>query len=91
MLPQNNYNSNIEGYAEWSKSEKQIPYTNAYIWTLEKWFWWTYLQGRNRNTDMENGLVVTVGKGEGGTNGESSIEIHTLPYGKWIASGKVAL
>ena len=57
MLPQNNYNSNIEGYAEWSKSEKQIPYTNAYIWNLEKWFWWTYLQGRNGDVNIENRLM----------------------------------
>jgi len=35
------------------------------------------LQGRNKNTDIENGLVVRVGKGEGRTNGESRTEIHT--------------
>ena len=33
--------------AQWSKSEreKQILYINAYIWNLERWYWWTYLQG----------------------------------------------
>ena len=32
---------------EWSKSEgeKQISYINAYMWNLEKWYWWNYLQG----------------------------------------------
>ena len=52
-------------YTEWSKSERerQISYINAYIWNLEKWFWWTYLQGKNRDTDVENGLVDTA---EGG-------------------------
>ena len=27
-----------------------------------------YLQGRNREADMENGLVDTVGEGKSGTN-----------------------
>ena len=33
-------------YTEWSKSEreKQILFTNAYIWNLERWYWWSYLQ-----------------------------------------------
>ena len=33
---------------------------------LEKWYWWTYLWGRNRNTDVENGLVDVAGEREGG-------------------------
>ena len=36
------------------------------------------MQGRNRDTDVENGLVDTVGKGEGGMNLESSTDIYTL-------------
>ena len=58
-------------YTEWNKSEreKQISRINAYMWNLEKWYWCTYLQGRNGNTDVENGLVDTVGKGEGGEGG----------------------
>ena len=41
---------------EWSESEreKQILYINAYMWHIEKWYWWTYLQDRNRDTDIEN-------------------------------------
>ena len=33
-------------YTEWSKSEKekQISYTNAYVWNLEWRHWWTYFQ-----------------------------------------------
>ena len=34
--------------------------------------------GRNRDTEVENGLVDTRGEGEGGTNWESSIDIYTL-------------
>ena len=69
-------------YTKWSKSEreKQISHINVYIWNLEKWYWWTYLQGRNRDIDVENGFVDTVGEGEGGTNWESSIDTYTLPY-----------
>ena len=65
-------------YTEWSKSEreKQIPYINAYIWNIEKWYWWTYLQGSNRGTDIENRLVDTVGEEEGGSDGESSIKTY---------------
>ena len=27
-----------------SEREKQISYINAYMWNLEKWYWWSYLQ-----------------------------------------------
>jgi len=38
-----------------------------------------YLHGRNRDADVENGLMDTVREGEGGTNGESNTDIYTLP------------
>ena len=43
-------------HAEWSKSEreKQILRVNAYMWNLEKWYRWTYLQSRNKDTDLVN-------------------------------------
>ena len=43
--------------SEWSKleREKQISYINTYMWNLgEKWYRWSYLQNRNRDTDVEN-------------------------------------
>ena len=57
-------------HTEWSKPEtdKQILYINAYMWNLEKWYRWTYLQGRNRHVDVENGHVDTAGEGEDGPN-----------------------
>ena len=63
-------------YTEWSKSEReeQILYINAYIWNLEKWYQWTYLQGRNRDADRDNRLVGTAEEGEGGGNGQSGTE-----------------
>ena len=79
-------------YTEWNKSkrEKQISYINVYICNLEKWYTWTYIQGRNRDADIENGLWTQV-EGEGGTNWENCIEIYTLPYVKQIASRKFLL
>jgi len=72
-----------------SEREKQISHINIYIWNLEKWCWWTYLQGRNRDTGIENRLMDTAGEGEGGTNWENSIETYILPYVKQISSGKL--
>ena len=55
-----------ECHREWSKSEreKQISYIIAYMWNLEKWCKWSYLQSRNRDTDVENKPMDP--KGEGG-------------------------
>ena len=48
-------------HTEWSKSEREkwILYINAYMWNLEKWYRWTYLQSRNRDTDIENNRMDT--------------------------------
>ena len=71
-------------HTEWSEPErgKQIQYIDTYIWNLERWYWWTFLQGSNGDTDIENKPLDTEGEGEGGTNGESSMETYTLPYVK---------
>ena len=65
--------SNMDGpkdyHTRWSKSdrERQLSYDIAYMWNLKKWYKWTYLQNRNRVTDVENELMVTKGgKGEEG-------------------------
>ena len=47
-----------------------------------KMYWWTYLQGSDGDADIENRLVDTLGEGEDGTNGESSMGTCTLPYVK---------
>ena len=62
-------------------------FPKTYPLNLEKWCWWTYSQCRNRDADIENGLVNTVGKGEGRTNWESNIDIYTLPCVKPGFSG----
>ena len=39
--------------------ERQISYYMAYMWSLKKWYKWTYLQNGNRLIDLEYGLVVS--------------------------------
>ena len=47
--------------SEVSQKEKNKHYVlSAYIWNLEKEYWWTYFQGRNRDADIENRLVGPV-------------------------------
>ena len=40
--------------------KRQISYI-TYRWNKKKWYKWTYLQNRNRITDVENKLMVTTG------------------------------
>ena len=60
--------SNMDGprdyHTKWSKSERerQVSYDITYMWNLKKGYKWTYLQNRNRPTDIENKLMVTKGE-----------------------------
>ena len=67
-------------FIEWSKLEReiQITYTDAYIWNLERWYWWIYLQGSNGETDIENRPMDMGGEeeGEGEMYEESNMEIY---------------
>ena len=69
-------------YTEWRKSEKvkKKKTINAYIWNLEGWYWWAYLQDSLGDTDTENRLIDPVGEEVGGMDWKSDIETHTLPY-----------
>ena len=73
-------------YTEWNKSEKekQVSYINAYIWNLEKWYWWTYLQGSNGDTNVKR-VVDTVGGKRGMDKLNWSIHIATCKtaMGNW--------
>ena len=40
------------------KDTGQISYIYACMWNLEKWYRWTHLQGRNRDTDIDNGCML---------------------------------
>ena len=41
-----------------------LMYINTYMWNLGKRYWWTYLQGRNRDSGIENRLTDTAGTEE---------------------------
>ena len=73
-----------------SEREKQISYINAYTWNLEKWYRWTSLHGRSRDTDVESRCADTRGEGwgegGGGMNWEIGIDIYTLICIKWITN-----
>ena len=71
--------------SEVSQKEKQILYINAYMWSLEIRYRRTGLQGRNRDTDVENKRMDTKGgkRGRAGVSGremnwEIGIDIYTL-------------
>ena len=67
----------------------QILYINTYMWNLERWYWWACFQGSSGEPGIENRLLDTVGEGEGGTNGESSVDTYTSLHVEWTASGNV--
>ena len=45
-------------------------YINAYMWNLEKQYRLSYLQSRNRDTDVENKYMDIKGEEGGGKNWE---------------------
>ena len=69
-------------HTEWSKSEeeKQISHKITCMWNLEKWYRYTYLQSRNRDTYVENKLRDTKGKGCCDELGVWDWHIHTTMY-----------
>ena len=42
-------------------------------------YWWTYFQGRNRDTAIENNRLLDTAGEEGVKNWESNTETYTLP------------
>ena len=48
--------------------------------SLKKWYKFTYLQNRNRFTDVDNTLMVTKWKRRRGINREIEIDIYALLY-----------
>ena len=70
-------------FTGWRKSGRETPilYVNAYIWNLERWQQWSYMQGR-KETHVNNRLIDSVGEGQGGMIWENSTETCILPYVK---------
>ena len=76
-------------YIQWSKSERQIPYVNAYIWNLERWYQWSYMQVSKGDTDVKNRLLDSEGEGEGRMIWDKSIETYILPCVKQMTKASV--
>ena len=69
---------NLEPIIQSEVSQKeQVSYINAYMWNLERWYWWTYLQGSNGDADTENRLADTVMEEKGGMDWERNIKTYT--------------
>ena len=49
---------------KWSKSDRkrQMLYISTHIWNLERWYWWSYVQGNRGDTDIKNRLLDSVGE-----------------------------
>ena len=59
-----NMNRPRDYHTKWSKSDGERQISIMYHLSVESKIWhkWTYLQNRNRFTDMENKLIVTKGE-----------------------------
>ena len=57
------------------KKSKVLKLTHIF-WNLERWCWWTYLQGSSGNADIESRVLPTAGEGEGRMNGESNMKTY---------------
>ena len=66
-----------------SKREKQRSCCITYMWSLEKWYRWIYLQSRNGVTDVQDKLMVPKG-GKSGMNWEMWTDLYTLVHIKSI-------
>jgi len=78
----------LETVIEWSKSEKQISNINTYMWNLEKWYRWNYLQGRNRDAVIENKCVDVLGEGRQRVRWIGRLGLTYIPYlvwNRWLA------
>ena len=67
---------NVEPVTQWSMSERErlISCINTCIRNLERWYWWTHLQGGSGDVDRTG--LWTLGDGEQQTNGEHSVETY---------------
>ena len=60
--------------------KRKISYNISYMWNLEKWYIGTYLQSRNRDTDIENKCMDNK-RGKGGDElGDWDWHIYTIMY-----------
>ena len=58
------------------QKKEQILYINVYVWDLEKWYRWTYFQGRNRDADAENRMWTQEARGSARRIGRLGLTIQ---------------
>ena len=78
---------------EVSQRRRNVLWLSLYVKSKKKWYKWTYLQNRNRLSDLENKLVVSRGK-DGGGRGiirEFGMDVYTLLCLKQITSKRLTL
>ena len=51
----------MKNTSQLSQQEKNKSYIHAHMWNLEQWYRCSYLQTRNRDTDVENKFMNTKG------------------------------
>ena len=56
---------------------------NTYVWDLEKWYRWTYLQDKNRDEDLGNEHVDP--RGSWGVDWEVGVDVCAVPHAKETA------
>ena len=77
-------------YTEWSKSERdKYHIKHIYMVARKIILMILLLQDSKRDTNIENRLMVTMGKEEGEMTWENSIKTYTWPYVKKIGSGNL--
>ena len=62
--------------SELSQKEKGKYHMTSFICRIKIWYKLTYLQNRNRRTDMENRLPRGKGEGAGGTGSLGLVDIN---------------
>ena len=69
-------------YTKWSKSERErkVSYDIVYMYNIKKCCKWTYLQNRNRLTDIDNKPMTTKEERLGEINQELEISIYKQLY-----------
>ena len=77
----------LAGCSPWGLRVRQLSswaQYNAYIWNLERWYWWTYFQGSSGDADIQRDMGHSGGR-RGWDELESSMEAYALltVYGEW--------
>ena len=67
-------------YTEWTKSERegQIMHINAYIWNLERWYQWSYINSSKGDPDVKEETFGLSGKRRWDDLRENHSNIYTV-------------